>query len=250
MVDSADSHDPSGEAASDFTIVTDRPNDDLAMRRPVESSAPKLGVGHLLLWTGCCALFLGLARLLMKGPAGSAGAVFLVCLAAGQGAAWAGLIITLVRSLRGRSWPVEPGQWLLAVIGVMVAVELLAEFAVANVLRNRQGVVFATTACAFIVPLFSRRLAASWKLLFGAFALLYAFPLLVAIMGGQVDLPDFLNRTAARLTPRRLATATALAAVVLALFERKRAPRGWLHWTGIGTAVWLALLPLAATWLL
>ncbi len=248
MVESTDSHDPSRDAASDFAIVTDRPNDDLAMRRPVEVSSPKLGVGHLLLWTGCCAFYLGLARLLIAGPAGSAGAIFLIFLAAGQGAAWAGLIITLTRSLQGRSSPVEPGQWLLAVMGVMVAVELLAEFA-GSALRSRQGVVFATTACAFITPLFSRRLARKWKALFGAFALLYAFPLLVAIMGDQVDLPDFLDRTAARMTPQRLATATALAAVALALFERNRARRGWLHWTGIGTAVWLALLPLAATWL-
>ncbi|HVX11429.1 MAG TPA: hypothetical protein VHC22_09630 [Pirellulales bacterium] len=250
MVESADSHDPAREAASDFAIVTDRPDDDFAIRRPLETSAPKLGVGHLLLWTGCCALYLGLARLLIEGPAGSAGAIFLACLAAGQGAAWTGLVITLARSLRGSTWPVEPGQWLLAVMGVMVTVELLAEFVGPGALRNRQGVVLAVTACAFVVPLFCRRLAPRWKLLFGALAFLYAFPMLVAILAGQVDLPDFLNRTAAQFTPQHLATATALATVALAPLERKHTPRGWLHWTGIGTAVWLALLPLVATWVL
>ncbi|HVA47610.1 MAG TPA: hypothetical protein VNH11_14670 [Pirellulales bacterium] len=241
--------------ASEVRIVTqDSPRPRMAATLATRDR-PRLSIVHLLLWTGCCSLFLAVARTLAERPPGIMGAFFLTLVAAGEGAAWAGLAITLARSFRGAPWPIEPGQWLLAVLGAVVTVETLAESASGKWVKDPRGIVEAAAACAFVVPLFSRRLAARWKWFFGAVALLDALPLLLAVF----DANGILARSFALLTPPRLAAAAALGAATLAAWEailpvtkadRRWDERGWLHWTGIATATWLAVLPLAAPWLL
>lgn len=219
-------------------------------RRIVVGRPPSLGIVHLLLWTACCAAVFGLARALMHERAGAGGAIVLVLVAMGHGAAWAGLAITLARTFRGRTWPIEPGQWLLALLGVLAAVEWLTGFtAPRRILRDPQGVVLAITGCAFVVPLFSRRLPLGWKWLFGAFSLLCAAPLLFALVASQIDMPVALGRVASQLTLKRILALTAVGAGVLAACERDRRQRTWLHWAGIVTAAWLALLAQVAGWL-
>lgn len=238
-----DSPDPLPDAPSDFAIVTEERDVAAPPRRPSDMVAPRLGIAHLLVWTACCAVFLGVARLLANRPAGVAGAIFLVLVAVGDGAAWAGLVITLARLLRGKTWPIEPGQWLLALLGVVVAVELTTESGVAGRLRNPQAVVMAAAACALVAPLFSRRLEMRWKWLFGVLSLLYAFPILTSVIDWQIDLPQVVERAASQLTAKRLEATTALGATALAVFDSDRRNRNWLHWAGIVAALWLALMP-------
>jgi hypothetical protein len=194
-------------------------------------------------------VFLGLTRGIAPG---TLGALFLTLLAAGYGAAWTGLMITVARTARRAPWSIEPGQWLLAILGVVVGVEVVGEIATPRWLHDPQAVVEATAACTFVVPLFDRRLAQAWKWLFGALALAHAFPLVVALLVEQANAAGTLLHVAGQLTPRRLTTTAAFSALALAIFDRVRlAPRGgegggWLHWTGIATALWLAILPVAA----
>lgn len=218
-------------------------------------TSPSLSIAHLLLWTGCCALFVALTRNLTARQPGSLGGILLMLLALGNGTAATGLSITLTRSFRGAPWPVEPGQWLLAALGAVAIVEMLVEGASGTWVQHPQRIVEAVAACAFAIPLFSKRLASSWKWLFAAISVLHAFPLLVAVS----DAPHVLAQTLVYLTSSRLAAATAIGAVALAVSERTypaatadRAAikRCWLHWAGLMTAVWLAALSLFAPSLL
>lgn len=191
-------------------------------------------------------------------PSGSLGMIFLTLVAMGYGAAWVGLLITVARTMSGAPWSIEPGQWLLAIVGIIAGVEVLGEILSPNWLRSPTGVVEASATCALIMPLLDKRLAARWKWLFGALAIVYALPLVTAVLIGQLDLPNAIGRAMANLTPQVSMAITAAAAVALSLFDRfretavERQPErpGWLHWTGIATAVWLATLPAAGRWLL
>lgn len=207
---------------------------------------PRLGIAHLLVWTACCAAFLGAARSLAQRPAGIVGAAFLVAVAMGAGTAWAGLAITLIRAARGRPWPIEPGQWLLATLGVMEAAELGVLFGAAHGMRNQQAVVLAVSACAFVLPTFSRRLEPRWRWLFAATCVCFALPLLVSVPAARLDVPLVALQAVSHLSPRRLTVALAVAAVALAAVEPGRTGRGWLHWVGIVAAVWLAAVSFLA----
>jgi hypothetical protein len=257
VIDPGETDHPTHDAP-DIVIVTQGRSGGNSAPAAAVRARPRLGVAHLLVWIGCCAVFLGLARGIERRPSGTLGAMFLTLVAASYGAAGAGLTITLARTVRGAPWSIEPGQWLLAILGVVVGVEVLGEIASPRWLRDPQAVVEAAAACAFVVPLLDRRLAHPWKWLFGALALAHALPLLLALLAEQTNAAGTLLRVAGQFTPRRLTATAALAALVLAIFDRLRLAarcergeeRGWLHWTGIATALWIALLPVAALWVL
>lgn len=231
---------------SDVTIVTRTPVRRGARHRATRT-APSLSIAHLLLWTGCCALFIALTRDLAAHQPGSLGGILLILLAIGNGTAGAGLVITLTRSIRGVPWPIEPGQWLLAILGAAAIAEMLAEGASGTWVKHPRGIIEAVAACAFAVPLFSKRLTSRWKWFFGAVSMLHALPLLVAVF----EVHRAVAQSLVEFTSSRLAAATAFGAVTLAVSERVwpvaladlgARQRGWLHWAGITTAIWLAAL--------
>ena len=250
MVEPGESSNEALDPPAKFVLITPERSRQVDAPSAADRAPPRLAIAHLLLWTGCCAVFLGLARGMAEQPTGTLGALFLTLVAAGDGAAWAGLIITLARLWRGARWSIEPGQWLLTLLGVVVAVDVLTELASPRWLRNPQAVVEAAAACAFVVPLFSKRLVPRWKWLFGMVSLLHAWPLLTSLFRWQGHLAEVMVFAATQLTPPWLMAATAVAALGLALFDRSWRERGWLHWTGIATVIWLAVLPFVAPWLL
>lgn len=214
-------------------------------------AVPRLGVVHLLLWTGCCAVFLGLARGLAMQPVGVLGAVVLIMLALGCGTAWTGLLISVGRWLRGARWPLEPGQWLLTIEGVAVGLLVAEQFDRSHIFRNPRAVIDAVTACLFVLPLFSRKLPMPWKWMFGLLSLVYAMPLLVICLQAWAHAPRTLQWLADQLSPHRKMSCAAAGAAGLAVVDHLTGRRwGWLHWTGVANTVWLALLPLAMAWVL
>lgn len=205
----------------------------------------------MLLWTGCCAVFFGLARGLAWQPVGALGAVVLIMLAVASGTAWAGLLISLCRWLRGSRWPLEPGQWLLAVEGAVIGLLVAEQFDRSHLLRNHWAVIDAVTACLFVLPLFSRKLPTPWKWLFGLLALVYVLPLAVICLQAWAHAPRSLQWLAQRLPPDRKMSCAAVGAVGIAIADLWAGRRwGWLHWTGVANTVWLALLPWAMAWVL
>ncbi|HJT32605.1 MAG TPA: hypothetical protein VJ783_11225 [Pirellulales bacterium] len=216
-----------------------------------QAAAPRLGVVHLLLWTGCCAVFFGLARGLAMQPVGVLGAVVLIMLALGCGTAWTGLLTSVCRWVRGARWPLEPGQWLLTIEGVAICLLVAEQFDRSHLFRNPYAVIDAVTACLFVLPLFSRKLPMPWKWLFGLLALVYVLPLAEICLQAWAHAPRSLQWLAAQLSPYRKMSCAAVGAAALAVADRLIGRRwGWLHWTGVANTVWLAILPWAMSWVL
>src|SRR6185437_4890762 len=81
-------------------------------------SPPRLSVRHLLLWIAACGVVMAAVRHLSTDQPGVLGVLLASGYAATCGAAWVGLGVWVVRAARGATWPVEPGHWLLVVLGV------------------------------------------------------------------------------------------------------------------------------------
>ncbi|MGH7193719.1 MAG: hypothetical protein ACREJM_09330, partial [Candidatus Saccharimonadales bacterium] len=86
-----------------------------------------------------------MARSLAARPAGAIGAVLMVSVALGHGTAWMGLVISVSRFLRSLRCAFEPGQWLLAIEGAMLALVVVERFIRLPVLRNPLAVIDALT---------------------------------------------------------------------------------------------------------
>lgn len=184
-------------------------------------------------------------------PVGVLGAVVLIMLAVGYGTAWTGLLIALCRWLQGSRWPVEPGQWLLAIEGATIGLVVAEQFDRSHLFRNPWALIDAVTACLFVLPLFSRKLPMPWKWLFGLLTLVYVFPLVVICFDAWARAPRGLQWLAHRLPPDRKMSCAAVGAAALAVADRLTGRRwGWLHWTGVANTIWLAILPWAMSWVL
>jgi hypothetical protein len=213
-------------------------------RRRVVAAAPPLGVRHLLLWFTCCAAYLAAVRALAAHPPGALGVITAAALSLGYGAAWAGLALFVARRLSAKVYPIAPGEWLLAILGARLAVEVALEFAPAWVVASPKGLLAAATGVLLVLPLLSRSLPAVWKAVIAAMLILYAAPAAMIRLGTLLGLPDDLFTPAAGLLDR-VRSPVVLLVLMLALSHdlwRKRA-YGWLH--GAGVAAWLWLLALA-----
>jgi hypothetical protein len=89
-------------------------------------SCPRLGLIHLLMWTACVAVWLGLQRVvgqLFWNSAHPFGDSILkiadtVLTSLGNGAALGGLLLWVARRRRGLPFPKHPGEYLLVVLGL------------------------------------------------------------------------------------------------------------------------------------
>ena len=107
---------------------------------PVAPQEPRLAIVHLLVWTACVALLLGIDRL-WSDQASTTRPLWMKAVSAlyalGQGAALGGLILWAARRRRGLVFPRFPGehllivQGLLAVVGVVIRVAFVLEGGVA-----------------------------------------------------------------------------------------------------------------------
>jgi hypothetical protein len=217
--------------------------------RPATTSPPPFGVGHLLLWVTGCAAYLAAVRALVDQSPGLLGLSIVAVQAAGYGAALAGLAIFISRRVRGRPWLIEPGEWLLALLGAQLVAELsIYRFVSKDYLRSPGGFLAALFCCLLTLPLLSRRLPSAWKLFFLIVLLFFARPVVVLCLTG-LDHP--LGATLASNEPwswlegHRFWLLPLLAAGLVGyeLFRGRR--RTWLHWAGLAAFVWyLAMLRL------
>jgi hypothetical protein len=91
---------------------------------------PRLGILHLLAWTACVAVYLGVQRIAgqrLDDPTGPFGGTYNAVIATlgsiACGAALGGLILWGTRRWRGLAFPKHPGEYLLVVTGLHLALE-------------------------------------------------------------------------------------------------------------------------------
>jgi hypothetical protein len=237
-------NDPPGpvpriEAPGDFPALEVRRSAPAA----ASSEAPRLGISHLLLWTGCCAAYFAVVRQFVAGEPGALGFLLVVLQALAAGAAWAGLAVFVTRRFRGAPYPIEAGEWLLASMGAALAVESVLRLGLGKVFGSPDAVLAAVTCCLLVVPALARSLPSRWKAFFLLLAMLHAWPL--AIAGARVLFglhADALARIAHFAQQARLPTGALLLAACATLDYRRGERRGWLHWIGIAAWIWMAAL--------
>lgn len=86
---------------------------------PQVPDPPRLGIVHLLVWTACVAVVLGLNRLILRDrPIEGTEGIWLLLVGISGGTALGGLVLYYARRYRGLPFPVAPGDYLLVVHGI------------------------------------------------------------------------------------------------------------------------------------
>lgn len=230
-----------GDARTEF--FGERPAIRVRQRHAVRpASPPRFSTRHMLLWIAAAAAALAAVRRLNPVEPGAIGLLLASGYAAGCGAAWTGLSLWIARALRGGIWPVEPGHWLLVALGARLALELAIRLVAPRAFAAPQAVLDAATSCAFVLPLLSRSLSPLWKGCFALLCFVTAWPLATIVSEGCFFAPPELLVASGDWLERRQPWLVALVAVAFALADWRTArQRTWLHWTGLGVALWLAL---------
>jgi hypothetical protein len=211
--------------------------------RPPEAP-PRLSVAHLLLLTACYAVYLSAVRSQAQGEPGVIGGLLACVFALGPATAWTGCAVLGWRRWRKARWPVEPGLWLMAVVGAQTAFGVAHGSLAQPVFSSPHAVSAALAACLLVLPALGRGLPAAWKAVFCLMAALYVAPLLVVSLNLIFGIG---GAPAARLGPM-LASGYSPVAVLLAaglagweLWHGTR--RGWLHGLGLAVYAWTMSLP-------
>lgn len=208
------------------------------LRAGLPDSPPKFGIGHLLLWTACCAAYLAIVRAIAVDEPGFVGFLILLLLAMIEGASWAGLAIFISRRFRGVRWPIEPGEWLLAIFGARLLVEAALKSVLSETFDHDVLILMGATSCLLIVPAFSRHLAVMWRICFCLMAVVYALPVFSTCLAIWLrdPIPNMFVLRANILL--EVVQRPILSLAVLAIFAiydlRSRSRHGWLHFVGLG----------------
>jgi hypothetical protein len=198
-------------------------------------------MAHLLLWMAGCALFLSIVRQLADVRPGPLGSAIVVAASLGPGAAWAGLLVLIGRWLRGSPWPVQPGHWLLAILGARLALDAALRLMLAKQPASSQAIVDAVTCCLLVLPTLSQTVPALWKVFFSLLVLLIGAPLALIYLNAWFGLELGPLAHAARAASAWSGALGCLLIGLFALVDHGRGRRhGWLHWTGLAVWLWIS----------
>lgn len=198
------------------------------------AASPRLSLGHLLLWAACCAAYLAVFRQLAQQQPTVSGMLLIVVATTIDGTALAGLAIFVTRRIRDVRWEIEPGEWLLAIVGARLVAYLLLETWLARAVTSRSNVLAAFTCFLLVMPLLSRKLPTLWKVFFALLVLAYLWPMLTVCLSIWFQLEiDFLDTTARIMQISTVWVFASLVLIVGFLDLREVRSRTWLHWIGL-----------------
>ena len=128
-----------------------------------------------MIWVACCAIYLACVSLL----AGESRTTFGILLVLGQsllfGTCWAAGVVLVAQAISGHRISVQPGHWLLALMGAVAACEVVLACLPGDVFRHRSAVSHAIACWLFVLPMFARDLETRWKAFFAVLVTVYHF---------------------------------------------------------------------------
>jgi hypothetical protein len=218
---------------------------------PTSAPVPRrLGILHLLVWTACVALYMGLASALegstslLEETTGRFRIAAGVLYGIGWGTALAGVVLMMARSYCGHPFPVYPGEYLWVLTGLDVVVRLATTILLLLVLALSKPVAEAVwllralqllAAFGLYVWVFSwvvtRVKMRRWRTFFLVIPASYGIWL--GLLYGGFD-----QWTITRYVPQFLIATTLTGVALIDLVDRRR--YSWTHWFGVGTRLWLA----------
>lgn len=227
----------------DVPVMSPRPRLLTRPRRMSQTNLTRPGLRHMLLWLTMISLYFALAEnLLDDRPRAVIGVFILVGQAVIAGAAWSGLLITLSRSWRRVAVIIEPGQWLMVVVGVRLLAEALLRLPVGQVFVVPEAMTGVCTCCVLVVPTLSKHLSMPWKLLFSLLAVSHGAPFGLAVSQTVFGLPHVIHNELIAWWAFLLSLGIPPS---LAIWLQMRGERStWLHWAGVSVwCLWLLLQP-------
>jgi hypothetical protein len=215
---------------------------------------PRLSIQYMMGWTAATAVYLAIGRNLwadsLARQKDDLFAMFMwVAWSPLQGAYVAGLMLFVIRRLRGRWWRLHPGDWLFVVFGVQCVLYLMASGLLYTLLHDAQDQ-FRYYTAVMTVQTAIRLLAAALVLIVSRW--LKPWPIWRAFFWFTV--PYFLLTSCLRgLWRTSLSVAMAslylppvifsIVVIAVALVDLRRAERHpWTHWSAVGTEALAGLL--------
>jgi hypothetical protein len=213
--------------------------------------APQFGSIHLMLWIAGTGIYLATNRDLYATDLSPLGMLILICQVLPRGAAWAALAIFVGRQWKRAPWAIEPGEWLVAIAGMWLALEVvMMNLPAAQHFQNPVTVHAAVTCVLLVLPTLTQSLATDWKLFFAFLVAIFAWPVLVALVEADTTVyPDWIDRSGDIVLNCRFYLAAAALAVVVGRDVIRGVRHGWLHWAGLVDVV-LIVLSAGLMWLL
>ncbi len=204
---------------------------------------PRPGLAQLLIWIVCFAVCLAVLRALASEPPKPPGVLSVLGIAICIATAWAGGVVLILRAASGARWPLEPGHWLLAVLGVDSIIDILLRITPQTVFAHPVLAHNALVCWLYVLPLFSRHLQPRWKALFLFIVFLYGAPLLLAALAVLGTPMSAISGKIAAVLWRASTPVAAGSVLTAALLDYRRGrDRDWMHWCGI--AVFVAIMGL------
>ena len=223
---------------------------------------PQIGIAHLLVWTACVAVYLGLVRtwagwLESFNPFGGTYSTIKTVLGSlAYGAAVGGLVLWIARRARGLAFPKHPGEYLLVVTGLRLTLHVSHVFlalwirhsapdptstALPRAMAIGFPVLYSLLVLWPVLALKNRR----WR---GFFVALLAVQVLRALTFMPI-LVHFGQRLYILFTlavgPAVLdIAADAILIVIVFRDHRQRIRYPWTHWLGVAVRLWLAFVKL------
>lgn len=208
---------------------------------------PRLSIGHIFLWITVCAIFFSVIQVAAKVPATGIGALRAAAIVVLESIPVSAAIVVTTRLVRGVRYPIQPGEWLLFVLGMAILLRT------AEVLWPEDSIFVPTTiaaaaiCCVKAIPTLSRRLNGNWKCFFVLYLMSDALLL-------SLDLAEhyFSNFTVPKSLDTNLrwflssAVSPVLTLVAPWLIGYLRFRKGemgsWSHWLGIASfTIWHAI---------
>ncbi len=151
----------------------------------VSNRAPrKLGVRFLLLWTGCSAVYLAVARSVLEADVEVPRMILVVGRSAFVGGVWAGALCS-IWSYTSQRLRLSPGEWLLVACAISLAVtfvgELIAQRGIPVVITS-SGVALACSGLVLAMAAIARQPSEMWKVAFVVLVLTYLLHILALLL--------------------------------------------------------------------
>jgi hypothetical protein len=228
--------------------------------RPRLSHVPRLSIVHFMAWTAITAVHLAAMRVLVGSlnTAGTPPVEVLIMAVSSTIAGWIYFcsLLVLWHAIRRTLWRLEPGEWLILCAALSFLASLVSRLA--NIVLS-PGETFqeswfvwyrllltfelAWIGGGFVVAAMAQRHRAWWC----AFHALCAVPLLITILAVWTNVA---------ILPETLViflwAANLLFLILVFVFanvgdRRRRAPRHWMHWSGVGLGGLMLLLLLGVS---
>jgi len=209
---------------------------------------PRLGVMHLLIWSACVALDLGINQLFIKQVARFITTPLLALstlYSLASGAALGGILLLASRRLRGLAFPRHPGECVLVALGFGAAATLIMDIEAClqavhitepdpvrfmmEVLISTSGIILGISYLVRVIRVEPRW----WRLFFAAAGVVAAVSLF---------LPRTMYESRVFLLWFLLPQVFLFAALVADWRHGRRYP--WTHWLGVAVNVWYGVVTL------